>query len=302
LTSANAVMRLASRDRALLTVLHELRYLTVSQVQQVCYPSISVRSTSHRLSILGRRGVLHRLSHRSFTDRRSFWGLAPLGRAAAVGLTGIPAAPPIASTVAAMQIEHLIATNQIFCDLCREHRSGTLPPFRWYGSHHTRVDLGETCVVPDAIIAIEAPESGWWLYCLERDRGTMPRSALDAKFERYSLMYRLAPLRAADRSWEGRGESWMLFACDDERRAGAIAGAAARFNLDHVWAGLARDVAPSLAASTGSPLYARPMISALTRPECPSFPGGIVPPDSPAPSEPCTATGDTARPGRQERS
>src|SRR5207302_1961776 len=136
---AAAVMRLTPRDRALIEVLGEVRYLTAAQIQQVCYPSASVETTRHRLSLLKKRGVLTFLAHRTFEDRRAFWGLSPAGRTAAEAVAaaehGAPAAaPPRARAVAALQIEHLIATNQVFCDLCAQHRAGRLGAFRWLGS------------------------------------------------------------------------------------------------------------------------------------------------------------------------
>ena len=83
IASALALLRMTPRDRALVEVLNELRYLTTAQVREVCYPSASAETTSNRLTILHRRGVLACLTHRAFDDRRAFWCLAPLGRAAA---------------------------------------------------------------------------------------------------------------------------------------------------------------------------------------------------------------------------
>ena len=170
---AAAVMRLTPRDRALIEVLGEVRYLTAAQIQQVCYPSASVETTRHRLSLLKKRGVLTFLAHRTFEDRRAFWGLSPAGRTAAEAVAaaehGAPAAaPPRARAVAALQIEHLIATNQVFCDLCAQHRAGRLGAFRWLGSHHAQVDLEDTRLVPDALILVGTPEGSVWMYCFIR--------------------------------------------------------------------------------------------------------------------------------------
>ncbi len=281
--AASALMRLTPRDRTLIGVLQELRYLTVTQIQQVCYPTITVASTSQRLSLLRRRGVLDCLSHRTFGDRRAFWGLTALGRAAAAELTGVPpdrsgaltqalsswsrqarplrwqahrlsatsrrVAPRDGSpALAALQMDHLVSTNQVFCDLCREHRAGHLGPFRWLGSHHTYVDLGHTHLVPDAMILAASPLADLWMYLLELDRGTMSEAALAEKFERYHLMHRIAMARRDDPVWEARAGSWVLFACDDEERAAVAARLAAACGLERLWAGTARECAACLAA------------------------------------------------------
>ncbi len=249
--TAAALMRLTARDQALVQILQELRYLTVAQVQQVCYPSISVRSTSQRLSLLRRRRVLGYLSHRTFEDRRVFWHLTSLGRAAAAALTGDPPARATAVAVAAVQMDHLIATNQIFCHLCVHYWAGSLALFRWLGSHHTAVDLGHAHLVPDAVILIAA-EDQWWMYCVELDRGTMGRDALAEKCERYRLMRRIAALRRDEPVWEARAESWVLFVCEDERRAADMVRVAAAVGLGHVWAGRADACTSGLAAAVGA--------------------------------------------------
>ena len=248
--AASAVMRLTARDCALVQVLQELRYLTAAQIQQVCYPSISVRSTAHRLSLLRRRGILECLSHRTFEDRRAFWGLTPIGRTAASALLGAPPARPAALAVAAVQMDHHIAISQIFCDLCVEYRAGRLAPFRWVGSHHTHVDLGRSHLVPDAVILIASGDQ-WWMYCVEVDRGTMAGDALAEKCERYRLMRRIAALRRDDPVCNMRAESWLLFACEDERRASEVARLASACGLDRVWAGTVAVCASGLAAAVG---------------------------------------------------
>lgn len=301
---AAALMRLTPRDRALVEVLSELRYLTTGQVQQVCYPTISVRSVSHRLGVLRRRGVLACLSHRTFDDRRGFWGLTPLGRAAAAALAGARPERPGTSAVAALLVDHLIATNQVFCDLCREHRDGRLGPFRWLGSHRAHLDLGQTCLVPDAVILVLSPEGGAWMYCLELDRGTMPREALAEKFERYRLMRRVAAAHREDPVWETWGASWLLFACADRERAAVAARLAAACGLERVWAGAAAECAACLAAAVGPGAGAATAAGAV-RPEvpaggCPAHlsDGGSVglrPPDPGALSPACPGPPRSAR-------
>jgi hypothetical protein len=248
--AAAALLRLTARDQGLVQILQELRYLTAAQIQQVCYPSISVRSASQRLSLLRRRRVLGYLSHRTFEDRRVFWHLTSLGRAAAAALTGDPPARATAIAVAAVQMDHLIATNQIFCHLCAKYWAGHLAPFRWLGSHHTAVDLGHAHLVPDAVILIAA-EDQWWMYCVELDRGTMGRDALAEKCERYRLMRRIAALRRDDPVWEARAESWILFVCEGQRRAADMVRVAAAVGLDHVWAGTSDACASGLAGAIG---------------------------------------------------
>ncbi len=248
--AASALLRLTPRDRALITVLSELRYLTAAQIQQVCYPTITVAGTSHRLTLLRHRGVLDCLSHRAFADRRVFWGLTARGRAAAAALAGVPP-DRVGTAVAALQMEHLIATNQVFCDLCREHRGGRLPSFRWVGSHHAHVDLGHTHLIPDALMLFASPDGAWWMYCLELDRHTMPESALIEKFERYALMQRIAAARLDDSLWEARADAWVVFACGDERRAAAAVRQAAGCGLARIWAGTVDRCAAALAAAIG---------------------------------------------------
>jgi len=248
---STALLRLAPRDRALVALLAELRYLTAHQICRACYPSLSARSTSHRLSLLRRRGILTCLRHRAFDDRRAFWGLGPLGRTAASGLSEGATARPAAAAVGALLMEHLIATNQVFCDLCEECRAGRLREFAWFGSQHARVDLGLTHLVPDAVIVVPAPAGHRWMYCLERDRGTMSVDALAEKFERYRLMDRLARERSGDPLWDARADAWVMIVCDDEARALQAARLAARLGLARAWAGLAGDGAASLAAAVG---------------------------------------------------
>jgi hypothetical protein len=274
IASAVALLRMTPRDIGLIEVLNEVRYLTTAQVQRVCYPSASIQTTSHRLTILRRRGVLGCLTHRTFDDRRAFWCLAPLGRAAAGSLAGTPPDGPRACALAAVQMDHLIATNQIFCDLCAQCRAGRLGPFRWFGSHHACVDLGETRVVPDAVILAVTPGGDVWSYALELDRGTMAPVALAAKFRRYRILRQIASLRRHEPLWEVRATSWVLFACPDPRRAALGAQVAAECGLERFWAGTALELPVSLAQSIGSDLA--PPVDAL-----PGLPGGVVPPAAP---------------------
>jgi Replication-relaxation len=271
-TLAAALMRLTPRDRVLMQVLHELRYLTVHQIQVLCYCSVSVRATSHRLTLLRRRGLLDCLLHLGFEDRRAFWCLSPLGRIVAGALADAAPDRPRACAVAALQMDHLIAINQVFCGLCLEHRAGRLGAFRWIGSHHAVVDLGETRVVPDAVILSGTPEGRWWMYCLELDRHTMAADALCEKFARYRLMRRLASLRRDDPLWEARAASCVLFACQDARRAEHASRLAAESGLDGVWAGIAAELPRGLAVSLGAGFPVTRIAS------LPGLPGGITPP------------------------
>ncbi|HKV45120.1 MAG TPA: replication-relaxation family protein [bacterium] len=255
---AAAIMRLTPRDRALLEILNELRYLTAAQIREVCYPSISVRSTSRRLSLLGRRGLLTCLSHRAFDDRRAFWSLGPLGRAAAGALAEAPVDRARAWAVAALQIDHLIATNQVFCDLCALHRAGRLRAFRWIGAQHAQVDLGVTHLVSDAVILVPSPGGCEWMYCLELDRGTMSPLALRAKFARYRLFHQMADHRRDDPLWDVRATSWVLFACSDAARAVQAARLAGECGVERFWAGAAAEVAVGLATSVGGEAAAPP--------------------------------------------
>lgn len=269
---AAAIMRLTPRDRYLLEALDETRYLTAPQIQQICFSGASVQTASRRLTVLRQRGLLNCLTHRTFHDRRAFWCLAPIGRAAVVELTGKRPDPPRACALAALQIEHLIATNQIFCDLCIEHRAGRLGSFRWFASRHACVDLGHTHLTPDAVL-VAASENSHWMYCFEVDRGTMSLVALAAKFRRYGELYRIAGLRRHhDPLWEARAASWVLFACPDDRRALQAARMAAETGLERFWAGPPADVAASLAAAVGADT-AWPLPEAL-----PGMLGGIMPP------------------------
>ncbi len=275
--AAQALLRLTPRDRVLITVLFELRYLTAAQIRRLCYPTITIAGASHRLTLLRQRGVLECLSHRTFADRRAFWGLTGRGRGAAADLAGVPPDRAGAAAVAALQMDHLVATNQVFCDLCREHRAGRLLSFRWVGSHHAHLDLGHTHLVPDALMLFASPAGAWWMYCLELDRHTMPESALAEKFERYALMQRIAASRLDDPVWEARADAWVVFACGDERRAAAAMRLAALCGLERIWAGTADRCAAALAAGIGpEPGGASP---GIPQPPCLPVPvGGIVPP------------------------
>ncbi len=251
-----ALLRLTSRDRLLVETLAELRFMTVHQIRQACYPTLRTNSVSHRLSRLRGGGVLERLGGRAFDDRRVFWGLGATGRLAAGALAGTAPPGPRALAVGALLMDHLIATNQIFCDLCTECRAGRLAAFSWVGSHHARLDLGLTHLVPDAMIVVPAPERGPWIYCLERDRGTMPAQRLEEKWGRYRLLDRLACERAGDPRWDALADAWLVVACDDERRAKVAACTAARAGLERVWAGSAAMCAAALAAAVGARVLA----------------------------------------------
>jgi Replication-relaxation len=264
-------MRLTARDCALIGLLGELRYLTVSQVQRTCFHTASVRTTSHRLTCLRRRRLLECLTHRTFEDRRAFWCLAPLGRSVAATLAGSSLAAPREDALAALYMDHLIATNQVFCDLCAMHRAGGLGAFRWHGSHHAGLDIEDTRVVPDAVILTARPDGAVWMYCLEFDRGTMGWAALNAKFQRYRFLYRVAARREQEPQWQIWGSSWVLFASDNGRRAALAAEMATACGLERFWAGTPVELPAGLADSIG-PESGPP-------PDLPwDLPGGVVPP------------------------
>jgi hypothetical protein len=269
---AGAIMRMTPRDRALVGLLHELRYLTAAQIRQVCFSSASLSTTSHRLTLLRRRKLLDCLTHRAFEDRRAFWCLTSLGRAVAAYLGAPVLGTPRADALAALQMDHLIATNQLFCDLCALRRARRLGPFRWYGSHHAGVDLEGTRVVPDAVILVTASDGAAWMYCIELDRGTMSPVALAAKFARYRCLQQVAKMRRREPVWEARASSWVLFACKDGRRAALAAQLAEESGLEQFWAGTTAELPMGLADSVGPDLVIPP--EAVL-----GLPGGVVPPD-----------------------
>jgi protein involved in plasmid replication-relaxation len=286
--AAPALACLTPRDRALLRVLRDLRYLTCEQAHRCCYPGLALPSVRARLGELRRRGLLTRLRRDGFTDRRAFWGLAPLGRAAGAALedaeggneTGEGSAGTARpAAVAALQLDHVIGTNELFCDLCEAHRTGPLPPLRWLAGHRSVVDLGHTHLVPDAVVLIAAPDGGWWTYYVERDRGTMPPQAIRDKLERYALLFTIAGAQLGDPVWQTRADAWLLFACDHARRALRIAALAAEAGLDRVWAGPAEACAAGLAGSLRDVAAPR---------ECPPLPlwaaGALAVPDHANPS------------------
>jgi hypothetical protein len=270
-----SLLRLTPRGRLLVGVLAELRYLTVHQIQQVCFPTLSVRATSRQLSQLRGRGVLTCLRRRTFEDRRAFWGLGPLGRAAAA-VADTARVRPSSAVAGALLMDHLVATNQIFCDLCGVRRAGSFPPFVWMGSQHTRVDLGLTHLVPDALIVASGPQGEPWLYCVERDRGTMSTDALADKFARYRLLQEHARTRASDPVWDARANCWMMLACDDELRAARAARIAIDAGVDRVWAGLASECAASLAGAVDAAWADGPSRADASTARLPGLVGGVV--------------------------
>lgn len=255
-SAAPALACLTPRDRVLLRVLRDLRYLTCEQAQRTCYAGLAPASTRARLGELRRRGLLQRLRREPFSDRRGFWSLAPLGRAAAAALeaseTGARAVEaaitPRPAAIAALQLDHVIGVNDLFCALWEIRRAGQLPPVRWLAGHRAASDLGHTHLVPDAVLLAAGPE-GWWTYYIERDRGTMSVRAIREKLDRYVLLVRTAAAQSDDSAWHSRADAWLLFACDDTRRALRIAGIADDAGLERTWAGLASDCAAGLAAS-----------------------------------------------------
>jgi hypothetical protein len=269
--SASAIMRLTARDCALVGLLGELRYLTVSQIQQTCFPRASVRTTSHRLTSLRRRRLLDCLTHRTFEDRRAFWCLAPLGRSVAAALAGSSLSTPRVDAVAALYMDHVIATNQVFCDLCALHHAGRLGAFRWHASQHAGLDIDDTRVVPDAVILTARPDGAVWMYCLELDRGTMGWAALSAKFHRYRFLYRVAARREHEPQWQIWGSSWVLFASDNGPRAALAAEMATACGLERFWAGTPAELPAGLADSIG--------LESGHPPDLPwGLPGGVAPP------------------------
>ena len=281
--AAPALACLTPRDRALLRVLRDLRYLTGEQAHRSCYPGLAPGSVRARLGELRRRGVLAPLRRGVFADRRTFWGLAPLGRAAAAALdaaesggTGDGSArTPRSAAVAALQLEHVAGTNDLFCDLCEISRAVHVPPLRWLAGCRSAVDLGQTHLLPDATVLIAGADDGWWTYYVERDRGTMPLQAMRDKLERYALLFKMAGAQSGDPGWRARADAWLLFACDEIRRAERLTVLAAEAGLERVWAGLADACAPGLAASLRDVPAPR---------ECPALPswarGALAVPDT----------------------
>jgi Replication-relaxation len=253
-SAAPAFACLTPRDRVLLRLLCELRYLTCEQAHRTCFGGLALPSVRARLGELKRRGLLRRLRREALSDRRSFWGLAPLGRAAAgaleAGDSGAGHGPATArpAAMAALQLEHLIGTNELFCVLWGMRRAGRLPPLRWLAGHRAATDLGHTRLVPDAVILIAGPAE-WWSYYVERDRGTMPLQAIREKLDRYRLLFTAAAAQRDDPAWHHRADAWLLFACDDVRRALRIATVAAEAGLERVWAGLANGCPAGIGAS-----------------------------------------------------
>lgn len=272
--AAPALACLTGRDRALLRVLRDLRYLTVEQAHRSCYPGLTLSSVRARLGELRRRGLLARFRRDAFSDRRVFWSLASLGRAAAAALKDAGGGGAAgggagaggtqrAAAMAALQIDHVIGTNGLYCDLCEAVRMGGLPPLRWLAGFRAVVDLGHTHLVPDAVVLAAGPETGWWTYYVERDRGTMPVGAMREKLERYAVLFRLAGVQSGQPAWHPRADAWLLLACDDNRRAARLASLAADVRLERAWAGTAGACAAGLAASLRN----------LTTPrECPPLP------------------------------
>jgi len=268
--AAPALACLTPRDRALLRLLQDLRYLTCTQAHRSCYPGLTLPSVRARLGELRRRGLLTRLRRDAFSDRRAFWGLAPLGRAAAAALVDADAGgsgngsarTPRPAAVAALQLDHVAGVNDLFCDLCDACRAGPFPPLRWLAGHRSAVDLGHTHLVPDAVVLIAAPHGGWWTYYVERDRGTMPLQAMCDKLERYALHFKMAAAQPDDPAWQTRADAWLLFACDHARRAQRLAALAAGSGLERVWAGPAGACAGGLAGSlrdVGTPRECPPL-------------------------------------------
>jgi hypothetical protein len=236
-------------------MLRDLRFLTCDQAHRTCYYGLALESVRARLRELRRRGVLRQFRRHAFHDRRRFWSLASLGRVAAavletmdVGAAYAPVESPRPSAVAALQLDHVIGTNELFCALWETHRDGRMPPLRWLAGHRATSDLGHTHLVPDAALLVAGPE-GWWTYYVERDRGTMSLEAIRQKLDRYVLLFDTAAAQADDPAWHSRADAWVLFACDDPRRALRIAAAASDAGLERVWAGLAVECVPALAAS-----------------------------------------------------
>jgi hypothetical protein len=252
--AAPALACLTPRDRVLLCVLRELRYLTSEQIHRSCYPRLAARSVRDRLRELRRRELLVPLRRDAFTDRRVFWGLGPLGRAAAAllerptagGMGRTPAVSPRTAAVAALQLDHIVATNALYCDLRAACRGRRLPVLRWLAAHRACVDLEHTQLVPDGVVLAAAPDGGWWTYYVERDRGTMPAAAMREKLARYSLLFRMAAAQSADREWQDRADAWLLLVCDDLRRAERLARLAGELQLVRVWAGTAESCAAGL--------------------------------------------------------
>jgi hypothetical protein len=254
-SAAPALACLTPRDRVLLRMLRDLRFLTCDQAHRTCYYGLALDSVRARLRELRRRGVLRQLRHHAFDDRRRFWTLASLGRVAAtvletmdLGTTHARIESPRPSAVAALQLDHVIGTNELFCTLWETRRAGRMPSLRWLAGHRATSDLGHTHLVPDAALLVAGPD-GWWTYYVERDRGTMSLEAIREKLDRYVLLFNTAAARADDPAWHSRVDAWVLFACDDPRRAVRIATAASDAGLDRLWAGLAAECIPALAAS-----------------------------------------------------
>lgn len=256
--AAPALACLTPRDRALLRVLRNLRYLTCEQAHRSVYPGLALPSVRARLGELRRRGLLARLRRDAFADRRAFWCLTPLGRAAAAALEDAEAGggrgdrsadTPRSTAVAALQLDHVIGTNELFCDLCELARAGPLPPLRWLAGCRSVVDLSQTHLGPDAVVLAAEADDGWWAYYVERDRGTMPLQAMRDKLERYALLFTMAGAQMGDPAWQTRADAWLLFACDDTRRAQRLAALAAEAGLERVWAGPAGTCAAGLAGS-----------------------------------------------------
>ena len=159
-------MKMDARDFELMRSLCELRYLTISQIQNHWYREVQAETARRRLWLLGKDGLLERIG----VPEALGLPLLSVYRLTASGVATVRNRGlgnfELYDDVSPQFLRHLVNTNQVFLALA-ETSSWELLPFVWHGSHRSRLSfvqlvadrrggISRPCqrqLAPDALIA-----------------------------------------------------------------------------------------------------------------------------------------------------
>ncbi len=233
------MLRITKPDAEMLRALHELRYLTVAQVQRVWFAERTGDGARIRMSRLSSERLVQRVplnatggsAYRLTND-----GVACLRTKRAGDFS-------LYEDLSQLYLQHLLATNDVFLALAGDVAQWDDLPFTWEGSHRARLPYVELMggehgaalrrrrrmLAPDAVVSPQRGQPGPRCF-LELDRSTEAiaeaagRNSIIGKLKAYRTLLRQpvpgTTLTAYDSRYRDRRPARVVFVVDSGDPAG----------------------------------------------------------------------------------